>query len=182
MEQNPSWKANQFSSSQEIPHILWNLMVHYRIHKCLPPDHILSQINPVHTPISHFLKIHLNIILLSMPGSSKWSLSFRFLHLKPVCTSSLPYTCWSHPYLILLHFITQIVLDEEYRSFNSSLYISLQYPDTSFFLGPNILLSTLHWNTLRLCSSFNVWDQFSYPLQDNSQNYSSYYLNLYNFG
>jgi len=32
MEQSPSWEANQFSASQEIPCILWNLKVHHRIH------------------------------------------------------------------------------------------------------------------------------------------------------
>ena len=25
MEQSPTWEANKFSASQEIPHILWNL-------------------------------------------------------------------------------------------------------------------------------------------------------------
>ena len=28
MEQSPSWEANRFSASQEIPHILWNSKVH----------------------------------------------------------------------------------------------------------------------------------------------------------
>ena len=41
---------------------------------------------------SHFLKIHLNIILLSKPGSPQWSPSPRLPHQKPVHAPSLPLT------------------------------------------------------------------------------------------
>ena len=90
IEQTSSLEADRFSASQEISQILWNPTVHYRIHKFPPPFPVLSQIDPVHIPTSHFLKIHLNIILLSTTASSKWSVSLMFP--RQNYTSSLPHT------------------------------------------------------------------------------------------
>jgi len=42
VEQRPSLEATWFSASQEIPHILWNQGVHYRIRDSLPPVPALS--------------------------------------------------------------------------------------------------------------------------------------------
>ena len=91
-EQSPSWEANRFAASQEIPRILWNPNVHYRCHKCSPNVPILSPLDPIHTPTFHFLKIHLNIILPFTHGSPKLSLILRFPHHKPVYASPLPHT------------------------------------------------------------------------------------------
>ena len=91
-------RASLFSARQEIPCTLGNPKVHYPIQKRSPPVSILSQTDPVHAPTAHFLKIHLNIILPSISGSSKWSLSPRFYQQHPVCTPPSPIraTCPAH--------------------------------------------------------------------------------------
>jgi len=162
MEQSPSSEANWFWASQEIPCILWNTKIHYCIHRCPPAIPILSQINPVYTPTSHFLKIHLNIIFPSTPGSSKWFFSLRFPHQNPVYTSTLPHTCYM-PRPSHLSFITRTILGEKYISLSSLLCSFLHSPITLSLLAPNILLSTLFSNTLNLHSSSNVSDQVSHP-------------------
>ena len=102
---------------------------------------------------SHFLKIHLNIILRFTPASSEWSLSFRFPHQTPAYTSLHIRATWTD-HLILLDLITLIILGEEYISLSFSLCSFPHSPVASSLLGPNIL----------------------------KQNYSSVSLNLYIFG
>ena len=98
MKQSPSWEANRFSVSQEIPSISWNPNVHYRIYNNPPPVPILSQLDSVHAPTSHILKIHLKITFPSTPRSFKWSLSLRHPPPKPrIHLSSLPYVIHSPP-------------------------------------------------------------------------------------
>ena len=94
MVQSPSWETNWFAASQEIPRISRNPKIHYRTHK--PPVSVLGQPNPVHTPTSHLLEIHPNIIHPSTPRSPQWFPSLRFPHQDPI-----------HPPLLTVHYITK---------------------------------------------------------------------------
>jgi len=134
---------------------------YFRVYKCRSPVPILSQIDSFHVVTSHFLKIHLNIILSSMPFLPSGLFPSVF-PTKTLCTpllSPISATCPAH--LILLALITRPILGEGYRSLSSSLFSFLHFPVTSPLLGPNILFSTIFSNTLSLRSSLNVSDQVS---------------------
>jgi hypothetical protein len=71
MKQGLPWEANVFSDRQEHFCILWEPKIRYRVHKILPLDPNLSQVNPVHTLTPFFFKDHFSIILPSTPSSNK---------------------------------------------------------------------------------------------------------------
>jgi len=124
------------------------------------PVPILSQLYPVHTPTSHFLKIYLNIILPSTSGSPKWSLSLSFSPRKPCVRLSLTHTRYTpRP---SLDFITRTILGEEYRSvyrylvnFTRDLFIPrdrLPNPNRiGGWMGPKSRLDFSFWRRENSC-------------------------------
>ena len=179
MEQSPSWEANRFSASQEIPRILWNPKVHYCIRKFPQPVPTLSQLDPVHTPNPTSWR---SILILSShlrlgPTSGFFPSG---MHFKTLYTPLLSPVRTTRPaYLILLDFITRKILGEEYRSLSSSLCSFLHFPIISSLLRSNILLSTLFSNTIRVRSSLNENDQVSHPHKTRGKVIVLYILSLY---
>ena len=96
MEQSPSWVANRFLASKEIPRILWNPEVLHRVYRSPPPLPILSQINLVQaTPPPH--STSWSSILISSHirlGLPSGLFPSGFPHKTPVFTSPIAHTCY----------------------------------------------------------------------------------------
>jgi hypothetical protein len=129
----------------------------------LPPTvPILRQLDPVHTPTTHFLKRYLNITLPSMPRSPKWSLSLRFPHQIPVWLASLPYALHAP----LISFFS-ILSPEQFWVKRTDHWAPhyLFYPLPCYIVPLRHKCSPYHpiLNILSLRSSLNVSDQVSHP-------------------
>jgi len=170
MESSASWETDRSSASQEIPRNLWNLKVHYHVHKHLTPDPIPNQSNQVHASPSHFFKINFTIIYPSMPNLPTCLFTSGLPHQNPVCISPVSNKCcmprpshswFNHP---------NIIFAEEYRAYGCSLCSLLHSPTTSSLLGENIFFNALFLNTLNLYSFLNVRNQVSHPYKTTGRN------------
>jgi hypothetical protein len=101
--------------------------------------------------------------LPSMRGSPKWPLSLRFPHQNLYLPLLVPIRATCPVHLILLDFITQTGMDEEYTSLSSSLCSFLYSHITSSLLDPDNLPNTLLSNTFTLRFSLSLRDQVSHP-------------------
>ena len=163
MVQSPSWAANWFAASQEIPRISRNPKVHYRTHKL--PTLPVSWARPMQSIYPHPTSWRAILLLstylrLGFP-SGLFPSGFSTKTLYTTLPSPIRATCPAN--LILLDYITRTILGEEYKSHSSSLCNLLHSPVTSSLLGPNILLNILFSNTLSFLSSLSVSDQVSHP-------------------
>ena len=119
MVQGSPWGVNWFATSQGIPRISRNPMVHYRTLKRPTPVSILGQPKPVNAPTMHLLEIHLYIIHPSTPRSPQWSPSLQFPQQGPITSLSSPMLAICPANHIFLDFITRTILGEECESFCS---------------------------------------------------------------
>ena len=144
MELSPPREANRPSASQEIPRILWNRNVRYRIHNSPPPVPILSHNNPVHAlhPTSwRSILILSSHLLLGLPSG----LFPSSLPTKTLYTPLLSPTRATCPaYLVLYDLLIRIVFGDQYISWSFSLCSFLHSPVTSYFLHKSGVLITLN--------------------------------------
>ena len=103
------------------------------------------------------LRTHCNIVLTSTSRAFSWSLSFRLSHQNPVYASTHSMRA-TRPALLILDLVNRLIFDEEYRLWIFSLCTLLNSP-----VDPNIILSNLFSNIVRLFPSFSFRDQVSHP-------------------
>ena len=78
MRQSRSWESRSSSNSREIARISWNPNVHYRVHNSASLVAIVSQINPICTFPSCFLKSQFSFSRPYIFRSTKTPLSSWF--------------------------------------------------------------------------------------------------------
>jgi len=159
MEQSPSWEANRFSASQDIPRILWNPKVHYCIHLSLSSASSTQSIPPHPTSWRSILVLFSHLLLCLPSGFfPQVSPPKPCIHLSSFHTRYMPlpsYSLFYHPHNI--GWAVQIIQ-----------LLIMQFPLLPCYLVP-LRPSTLFSNTLCLPSSLNVSDQILHPWKQQAE-------------
>jgi hypothetical protein len=134
MKLSSSWEAVNCAATQELPSLLWNPKVHYRVHKSPLLVPILCQINPIHTIPSYLSKIHFKLsthLRLGLPsGLFPSEFLTNILYAFLVSPQSCYMPCPSHPpWLNHSNYrINRLTCSERYiRPFNFNLYLNVKY-------------------------------------------------------
>ena len=142
-------------------------------HKILLLCPSLRLMNPVQHVTYYFLKIHLNITLLSMPRSFKQYIYIYFFQFSlpklGMCFLYAPYMLHTPP---VSPFIWYRYTHHEVLHYAVLSVLLLLLP-----CRPSIFPSTLFSDTLKLCFSPNLRDQDPHPY--NGKSYSSVHCNCY---
>ena len=127
----------------KIFHAVYEIMVHYRRHKCPPLSLFWAssiQYMPAHPTSWRTISILSSHLRLGLPsGLSPSGFPTKNLYTPSLCPIRATYPA----HLILLDLITRTIFGQQYRSLSSSLCSFLQPLATSSLLDPIILLSTL---------------------------------------
>ena len=99
--QSPSFEANWFAASQEIPRISRNPKVHYRTHKCPPPVSILGQSTYPHPTSWRAILILSTHLHLGLPSGLLPS-GFPTKTLYTPLSSPIRATCPAHYFIFVV--------------------------------------------------------------------------------
>ena len=176
IEHSPSWKADQFSASQEIPRLLWKPKVHYHIQNC--PNLSLSWASSIQSTPPYPTPWRSTLLLsshrhLGLP-SGFFPSGFPTKHLYTPLLSPTLVTCLAN--LILIDLFNLTIFGEQYRSLSSLLCSFLHSPVIPLrtkYSPQHPILKHPQPTFLPQCERPSLT-----PIPNNKQNYISVYLNL----
>jgi hypothetical protein len=136
--ESPTGETGSCSDCQEIPLLLWNPKVHYRIHRCLPLEPIRRHIKSVHILTRYFSTTHQSSLFPSDSPAFFRPMHFSFppcvLHVPPLSSASI----WTPQYYLtksinykaphyVLFFILLLISHSDSQIFSSDIQLVMKW-------------------------------------------------------